>query len=711
MANRIAEMNVKVGFDGKDAIKGSGDVVDAMKKVVSESDRVARAEAKGRAMRLAGLNALEIQQSQQRDATKERRRGMTVEQIERDIAREQMAERLKGMNALERQEAIEAEKKRARRMGMTAAQIKKEIEAEERARQAAPKSSTLFERVGIKALADAKAGLEMVRGVLQTFVMTPVAAAVSIMKMGSALDNMRTIASGLETQLGGGARAIESLRAISLETGAPLDTLNQAMLALSASGISLEESARMIGRASNAITLLGGGAEGANAVASALGSLQESARASESSLRPLQAAGLNVFGALAEEISRSTGQAVTLAEAMEMLREGSVLSSTAVRAVFTASNDAAAAAEAVGNSFAGQLAKLSAGFDDLLRDIGSQMLKIFEPESGLSFLRGMFDGIKKTVQGIADAMGIVIDPKDKGARLKEIFESGREFGEKLGKALADGAVLIRDVLTKLLPDLQGIIKDIKDLNVGKIAGKLAVGAAKAPFEGGKGIGERIMADIDKGFNLGIAPGRGKLDQIIAETERMKEAARGGKFDGEMIIGDFDQIEEAFDGFDRVTEDFVAELIRQTEDLNQANKSAEQLRKEVMREQATEAEKFAMRMAKIESDLAQASGANEAQQALLRGALGRQVGRDIQGAIERFRSQQQQDLPRALVAGSAEEVEARIRAERGVQTEEQEMLAALEAQVRQGDQQIAALDRLVAIAAANGKAPATLVMPK
>jgi len=710
VANRIAEMNVKVGFDGKDAIKGSGDVVDSMRKVVSESDRVAKAEAKGRAMRLAGLNALEIQQSQQRDATKERRRGMTVAQIERDMAREQMAERLKGMNALERQEAIEAEKKRARRMGMTAAQIKKEIEAEEKTRKVEPKTS-LFERVGIKGLADAKAGLEMIRGVMQTFVITPVAAAVSIMKMGSALDNMRTIASGLETQLGGGAKAIESLRAISLETGAPLDDLNKAMLALSASGISLEESATMIGRASNAITLLGGGAEAANTVASALGSLQESARASEASLRPLQASGLNVFGALAKEISRSTGQAVTLAEAMEMLREGSVLSSTAVRAVFTASNDAAAAAEAVGNSFAGQLAKLSAGFDDLLREIGSQMLKIFEPESGLSFLRGMFEGIKETVKGIADAMGMAVDPKDKGAKLKEIFESGKQFGEKLGKALVDGAKLIGDVINKLLPDLQKIIKDIKDLDLGKAGGKLIAGAVKAPFEGGKSLGEQIMSDIDKGFNLGIAPGKGKLDQIIAETERMKEAARGGKFDGEMIIGDFDNIEEALDGFDKVTEDFVAELIRQTEDLNQANRSAEQLRKEVMREQATEAEKFATRMAKVESDLAQASGANEAQQALLRGALGRQVGRDIQGAIERFRSQQQQDLPRALVAGSAEEVEARIRAERGVQTEEQEMLAALEAQVRQGDQQIAALDRLVAIAAANGKAPATLVMPK
>jgi hypothetical protein len=595
-------------------------------------------------------------------------------------------------------------------MRMTADQIQAEIAAEEKARQAAPKAGTLFERLGIKGLADAKAGLEMIRGVMQTFVMTPVMAAVSIMKMGSALDNMKVIASGLESQLGGGAKAIESLRAISLETGAPLDDLNKAMLALSASGISLEESATMIGRASNAITLLGGGAEATNTVASALGSLQESARASEASLRPLQASGLNVFGALAKEISRSTGQAVTLAEAMEMLRQGSVLSSTAVRAVFTASNDVAAAADAVGNSFAGQLAKLSAGFDDLLRQIGSEMLKIFQPESGLSFLRGMFEGIKETVKGIADAMGIAVDPKDKGAKLKEIFESGKQFGEKLGKALIEGGKLINDVITKLLPDLQKIIKDIKDLDPGKAGGKLIAGAARAPFEGGKSLGQQIMSDIDKGFNLGIAPGKGKLNQIIAETERMKEAARSGKFDGEIIVGDFDNIEEALDGFDQVTEDFVAELIRQTQDLNQANRSAEQLRKEALRSSMTDAEKFTEMIEAIDVKLKQAGAASEGQQALLREALGRQVGAQIQSAITKFR-QQQQDLPTALVAGSAAEVEARIRAERGMKTPEQEMIAALDAQTRQGEEQTAALQQLVALAAANGRAPATLVMPK
>ena len=643
MAN-IANMAVKVGFDGQAALAGSAQLSDAMLRINEASLKTARTMDGFRSGKISGA-----------------------------------------MSKL-----ADDAKKAQKSIGETS-----------------DKAGTLFERLGIKGLADAKAGLEMIRGVFMTFAMAPANAAISIMRMGSELENMRTIAGTLETRMGGGAESIERLRRISTNTGAPLETLNKAMLELSASGISLEDAASMVGKTSNAIMLLGGTAEAASLVTGAIGSLRENAMASEGPLRQLQASGLNVFGALQQEISKATGQAVSLDEAMQMLRDGGVLASTAIRAVFTASENAAAAAQAVGDSFAGQFQKLSAGFSDLLREVGSAALKLFEPEKAFAALRGVFQGILDSVREIAAAFAPVLDPADKGKQLKDLFDSGREIGKTLGKALIEAAIEFQKLMASIIPDIKSILNEIKNLTPGRaglLVGKAAVGI---PFEAGKDIGSRIMADIDKGFGLGIAPS-GNLAQIIKETEALKQKLGDGVFAGGVIaMGDFgDAIEEVADD----TEAFVAEVIRQTEDMKLANASVERLRQEALRSSMTDAEKFTEMIEAIDVKLKQAGAASEGQQALLREALGRQVGAQIQNAITKFR-QQQQDLPSALVAGSAAEVEARIRAERGMKTPEQEMIAALDAQTRQGEEQTAALQQLVALAAANGRAPATLVMPK
>lgn len=670
-------------------------------------NEIAAEQAKAAAARrFDGLNALEKQKLMRDDATRARRMGMTATQIEREIQSEQTRERLKGMNALERREFIESEKKRQRRMRMSAEQIQAEIAAEEKARQVAPKQS-LFERVGIKGLADAKAGLEMIRGIMQTFVLVPAQAMISIMRMGSELQNMQTIARGLETRVGGGAESIDRLRKISTGTGAPLETLNKSMLELSASGMSIEDATRAVEKTTNAITVLGGTAEAAGLVTGAIGSLRESAMASEGPLRQLQASGLNVFGALQKEISRATGQAVSLDDALTMLREGSVLSSTAIRAIFTASEDAAGAAQQIGDSFGGQLQKLSAGFSDMLRELGQQALKLFEPEKAFAALRGVFEGIMESVREIADAFAPVLDPAEKGKQLKDLFESGKEIGKTLGKALIEAAATFKELMAALLPDLKTILKEMRGLTPGRAGLAVAKGAAGIPFEFGRDIGMQIMRDIDKGFGLGIAP-NGNLAQIVKETEALKEKLGAGNFEGgAAAMGDFG---DAIEDVDDVTEQFVADLIRQTEEMRQANQTVERLRKEALKSSMTDAEKFAEMIEAIDVKLKQASAASEGQQALLREALGRQVGAQIQNAIQKFRSQQQ-DLPSALVAGSAAEVEARIRAERGMRTNEEEVLAALDEQTRQGQEQVRALNELVAIAAANGRAPATLVMPK
>jgi len=642
MAN-IANMAVKIGFDGGQALAGTAQLSSAMIRLANAGDRAGK--------------SLEMRQ---------------IDQASKSM--QQLANKAK--DAAKSTETIV--------------------------------NKSLFERLGIKGLADAKAGLEMIRGIMQTFVMVPAHAAFSVMQLGSQLENMQTIARGLETRVGGGADSIERLRKISTGTGAPLETLNKGMLNLSASGMSIEDATRSIEKTANAITLLGGTAEAADMVTGAIGSLRESAIANEGPLRQLQASGLNVFGALQKEISRATGQAVSLDEAMAMLRDGSVLSSTAIRAIFTASEDAAGAAEQVGNSFSGQFEKLKAQFNEMLADIGGKLLKIFEPEKAFAALRGVFEGISQSVQKIADQFGPVIDPADKGKQLKDLFEKGKEFGEKLGDNLVKAAVEFRSILDKLVPQIKDILERLSKIKtpgqVGLLAGEAVAGI---PFEFGKNIGNQIMRDIDKGFGLGITPG-GNLDQIIRETEILREKLGGGKFDGgASAMGDFgDAMEEVVDD----TEAFVAELIKQTEDMKLANASVERMRQEALRSSMTDAEKFTDLITAIDTKLKQASAASEGQQALLREALGRQVGAQIQSAIQKFR-QQQQDLPSALVAGSAAEVEARIRAERGMRTNEEEVLAALEMQTRQGSEQVAALNQLVAIAAANGKAPATLVLPK
>jgi hypothetical protein len=252
------------------------------------------------------------------------------------------------------------------------------------------KPINISEMLGLKSLNDVKGLLDMAKGVFQFFIGMPLQAGVSILKMGGALETMTIRAQHMAQSVEDGNKVIKDLRDISSNTGVPLEDLAKAFEQFTAAGMSTAGAATILAQTGNAIEILGGGAAGANAVASAITEIRGAAIATDGPLRTLQKGGLRVFEALAKELQSVTGNAYSVEEALAAVKDGAVSSATAVRAVFAASNtkEAADTASKMANSFEGMLRQVTAGFNDLLTEIGKQMNSLLLSKSRWSFIHG-----------------------------------------------------------------------------------------------------------------------------------------------------------------------------------------------------------------------------------------------------------------------------------------------------------------------------------
>jgi len=601
-------------------------------------------------------------------------------------------------------------------VGDTADKSKKSLEA-----IAKVKPINISEMLGLKSLNDVKGLLDMAKGVFQFFVGLPIQGAVSILKMGGALETMTIRAQYAAKSVEAGNKVIKDLRDISSSSGVPLEDLAKAFEQFTAAGISTAGASTILANAGNAIELLGGGASGAQAVAAAITEIRGAAIATDGPLKTLQRGGLKVFEALAQELEAVTGNAYSVEEAMAAVQQGSVSSATAVRAVFRASNstEAKAAADAFNASFDGQLRQLSSGFNDLLTEIGKQMLAILQPEKALSALKGAFEGIKEVVQEIAAAFLPVIDPGAKGDGLKAIFESSKQIAKDVANKLIDAIVSIKTMFDEVVAGIRKLMEDYKGLTPGNVAASVAA----APFRAGLNAISGVRG-LPGDLNLGPDPA--EVARLARENAAILAAAQAAW--GQATVVEEAKIEAA--KVEAVVNNDVVVAAKAVEDakkkeaeaakvaalnLELATKDNAKLTATILNNNMTITEKFAEMTGNLESMMAQAAKGSKESADKLRAAQTRVVGKQFQDMVKQFATPQA-GTAQAFIAGSAGAAEAQIRARvegMNAQADPQKQLVAAAAEAaRQDAIQTKLQERLVAAAEkANIIKPGTLVIPK
>ncbi len=625
-------------------------------------------------------------------------------------------------------------------VGDKAKKTKEELEALKKEKdKLGEKKLNLAESLGLKSLNDVKGLLDMARGVFQFFVGLPIQGAVSILKMGGALETMTIRAQYAAKSIEAGNKVIKDLRDLSSSSGVPLQDLAKAFEQFTAAGISTAGASTILANAGNAIELLGGGASGAQAVAAAITEIRGAAIATDGPLKTLQRGGLKVFEALAQELEAVTGNAYSVEEAMAAVQQGSVSSATAVRAVFRASNspEAKAAAEAFGASFDGQLRQLSSGFNDLLTEIGKQMLAILQPEKAFSALKGAFEGVKEVVQEIAAAFLPVVDPKDKAAGLASIFESSKQIAKDVVNKLVEGITQLKGMFDEVVAGIRKLMQDYQGMTAGKVATSAATTVVTAPFEIGKAM-TMAVGDFVKGPRVDPnRPGQMTIgDEVRAQIKLEKEIASKSNLALISAMSSFLQLnnelpkvgvsaEEAAVNAknlayqQKLNAQFALEQAENEKkanlDLELATKDNAKLTATILNNNMSITEKFAEMTGNLESMMAQAAKGSKESADKLRAAQTRVVGKQLQDMIKQFATPQA-GTAQAFVAGSAGAAEAQIRARvegMNAQADPQKQLVAAAAEAaRQDAIQTKLQERLVAAAEkANIIKPGTLVIPK
>ena len=582
---------------------------------------------------------------------------------------------------------------------------------------AAMMPSSLFSAAGIKGLADAKAGIEMVRGVFQTFIGTPIQAAHAITMLASEMESAGIRMGALVDDMNAGKKIIGALSETAMATGVPFADMAKGFRSLVEGGLSAESAVEVIDRTRNAATLMGAGAEGFNAVIGAVNQLQSSAAATEAPLKALQASGLPVMEQLAQKLSIVTGRIISVDDAMEMVRQGTVLTATAMDAVFDAGNTqkVADAAKELENTVEHQLAKAQASFTEMLRNIGLELFKVFDPTQGLAAFRGAMEGILAIVKNIAETFLPVIDPKDRAKGLENTFKYARDLTFMIAEELAKGAVELKDNFSDAAKVLRVVLAEAKVMfleqtkfwTTGFMGGRSTLSrglisaeehaALPANIEAARKQADKLMAE---GFAAGTST-RGiedtfrKLREQAAKddaaginqaSKAMNNLAAAAKAAAPPIANNAAAVAKAGDA---ARESALKQEMLQKNLKDQADKMFADL--------ATPLERFANKIANALAEAGQAMGANRDR--FLAG-MRRRVGGDIEEFLKQFGPKAAEPAA-AMVAGSAAAIESDIRSRMEAQGANQDLPAlmkqAIDNATKQNKDQIDRLDKLVAAA--------------
>jgi len=594
--------------------------------------------------------------------------------------------------------------------------------------------SNLFSATGIKGLADMKAGMQMIRGVFQTFVMAPVRLAANILQMGAEMESAGIRMGALMDNMNAGKKTVRALSDAAMATGVPFEEMAKGFKSLMSEGLSAQGAVDVINQTRNAALLMGSGAEGFNAVIGAVNQLQANAAATEAPLKALQAGGIPVMEELAKKLSTVTGEVVDVNKAMEMVRQGTVLTATAIDAVFAASSSekVAAAAMELEQSVEHQLAMAQAGFQEVLRNIGAELIKTFDPAQALAGFRGVMDGILQTVRMIADTFLPVIDPKDKGKGLQETFKFARDMTFTVAEQLIKGAITFKDYISDAASLLKVVLSEMKVMMLEQTkfwttgwspfgSGRTLLSTMVISAEEHAALPEQIAAakaEADKIKNQGFAAGTNlrpvedafkKLrDQAAAQDKAKVDAAAKAMAD---LAAAAKAAKPPLDANAKAVQAQAAAAKEAAAKVETMNKNVRDMASKMFTDFATPFEKFTEKMRMALAEVNQAAGPEKNR---FQAAMRRRVGADIEAFLKEFGPKAAEPAA-AQLAGSAGLIESDIRARMEADGKAQDvpglLKQAMDNAKNQADQQVKRLDELVNAAHKANMFKTIMALPK
>jgi hypothetical protein len=573
--------------------------------------------------------------------------------------------------------------------------------------------SNLFSATGIKGLADLKAGLEMVRGVFTTFVTAPINLAANIVKMGAEMEGAGIRMGALMGNMKAGNDVMKALSKAAMATGVPFADMAKGMRSLMQSGMSAEAAAEVIEKMQNAMLLMGGGAEGFQAAVDAINQLQQNAVAAEAPLKALQDSGIPVFQKLSETLSAMFGRAVGIDEAMQMVRQGAVMTATALDAVFKAGNadKVKEAANALRDTVENQIKIASVGIDEVIRNIGFNLIKAFDPARALASFRGMLDGIMAIVQQIADTFLPMIDPKEKQKGIENAFRLARDITFTIAEELAKAAITFKNTMMEAVRYFRG-----------NLSGLLLAWMEfqqtffYSPLQ--KGALDRAKEEFNRAFDIG--PGvNNEMKNVTDFFSKARAAAdaqdRARMNDADKAMADLAKAaKDAKPPLDANAKAIQAQAVAAKEaaaKVELMNKNIKDQADKMFADFATPMERFAEKIQRALDEVAQVGGP---QKARFQAAMRRRVGADIEAFLKEFGPKAAEPAQAQLVGSAAaieSDIRARMEAEAGQQDLPAIMKQAMENAKEQNAQQIKKLDELVNAAHAAGMFRTIMALPK
>lgn len=429
---------------------------------------------------------------------------------------EQRQKMLAGLSALDRKRLLEKEAQEKAIFGMTEKQQlafekseKAKLEAQQKADRLAKMS--FIERIKemLKGMNDLKATIEMIRGVMNLAFAIPKAlfnGLSGLVKLGGELETMQIQMGALVGNFDAGASSLENLRQITRDMGVPLGELVGGFKDLVTAGLNAGDAEKLLRTFSKISPLLGQG--GMGQVTSGIGSMAQSGMAERSALDAMQKGGINVYQALADKLTRVSGQFYGIRDAQKAVENGAVLASTAIQAMQEAANSPKAleAALRISNSLEGQLGRLREGFTELLRDVGDGLLKGLNVTAFVNSLRAVFEAITLIVRSIVDMFMPILDPKERGAELEKTFISVRDTALDAAQNFAKMAIDLKAAFDTIFAKIEA--------EVNKIIARLEFGAVGVFGMGAEGAINRALEGEDK---LGKA--RAKAAGAAAEKNK------------------------------------------------------------------------------------------------------------------------------------------------------------------------------------------------
>lgn len=315
---------------------------------------------------------------------------------------------------------------------------------------AADKTASLFGKLGaaLKGANDIKGTFDMVKGVSQFFIGTPIAIAQAMLKLGGELQTTQIRMGLLTGSFDSGAASLEKLRQTSRDFGAPLGELVAGFTALKNNGISNEDSTALLRTFSSIGGMLGEG--GVGALAASVGTMAKSGIADLGGLRRMADSGLNVF----EELGKRIG--TTAKDAEDLVSRGAVNAVTAVHAMQAAANspEANAAKKLFEESLDGQLSRLKNSLTELMADIGLDLITNLNLTGIVNVLRGALEGVQLIVKSISDILKGLSKP---GASLEDNFKTARDFTITLAEVMSQIGIDFAKVVNSVAKIVNGVV--------------------------------------------------------------------------------------------------------------------------------------------------------------------------------------------------------------------------------------------------------------